>query len=266
MLHNLRTHKILWSVAALLSLVAAVAGVVEPGIYARVASEEIMPGIFSQDWATIVAGLLLLVLALRTGEESAKSQIVILGILGYLFYAYGVYAIERIYTVLYLVYLAIFGLSLYAIAYGVATMRPVVRKGATLGQTMRWLSVGFSLFIALMFSSLWIGALLPLIQSGEKPEYLYSVYILDLAFIMPAFAITALLSARNQGLGLLLTPAMYVLGFGLLLPVGLGELLKPMYGSRPDLGGLSLYLGLSILFLILAVLHLRSLHAVQPGG
>jgi hypothetical protein len=266
MLRSLHTHKILWLVAALLSLVVAVAGVVEPDIYARVANSEIMPGIVSQDWATIVASLLLLVLALRTGDESAKSQIVILGILGYLFYAYGVYAIERIYTVLYLVYLAIFGLSLYAIAYGVASILPGARQGTTLGRTMRWLSVGFSLFIALMFNALWISNLLSLIQSGEKPEYLYSVYILDLTFIMPAFVITALLSARNEGLGLLLTPAMYVLGFGLLLPVGLGELLKPMYGSAPDPGGLSLYLGLSILFLILAVFHLRSLRTGQPAG
>jgi hypothetical protein len=131
---------------------------------------------------------------------------------------------------------------------------------------MRWLSVGFSLFIALMFNALWISSLLSLIRSGQKPEYLYSVYVLDLAFIMPAFVITALLSARNDGLGFLLTPAMYVLGFGLLLPVGLGELLKLIYGSMPDPGGLGLYLGLSILFLILAVLHLRDLSTGQPGG
>ena len=79
-----------------------------------------MPGVFGQDLMTIVASVIILLLIARLKDGDSKKQIVILGILGYLFYAYGIYVIERGYNVLYYLYLAIFGLSFWLMAYGVA--------------------------------------------------------------------------------------------------------------------------------------------------
>jgi predicted Abi (CAAX) family protease len=61
----------------------------------------------------------------------------------------------------------------------------------------------------------------------------------------PAFAILAFMSARNRGLGLILTLALYVLGATLLFPVGLPEFIKPFFVLPTSLGGLALYLGIS---------------------
>ena len=58
---------------------------------------------------------------------------------------------------------------------------------------------------------------------------------------------------------MVLTPALYVLGFTLLFPVGLGEFIKPSYNLPIDPFGVVLYLGIAELFLVLAVMYLRDL-------
>ena len=259
MIDNIFTNRTLWFLNGLLSLVAAVIGVVNFEIYDGVVGAEILPGVVSQDVLTIVAAVLLLFLSLRSSEAAAKRQIVVLGLLGYLFYAYGIYAIEQIYNSLYFLYLALFGLSFYSLIYGAASLRSEIVRQVSLPDLVRKLAVGFSLFIAIFFSLIWILALVPLLQSGERIENLYSIYILDLSFIMPAFAILAVMMARKKGLGLVLTPAMYVLGATLLFPVGLGELFKPAFDMAIEPGGLVLYFGVSALFLLMIVVYLRKL-------
>jgi hypothetical protein len=259
MFRNLRTNKILWLLNALLTLVVATYGVINPNIYSRMVTREVLPGVVSQDWLTVVAALFMLFAAMRTREGELNIQIIALGILGYFFYAYGIYAIERIYNFLYIPYLVIFGLSFYSIAYGAATIRSDILHSVRVSNTVRVSSIVFSLFIAVFFSFLWVAMLVPLIQDAQKPEFFYSVFILDLSFIMPAFAILAWMAARKHGFGLLMTPALYVLGATLLLPVGLGEFIKPTFDQPMDAGGAILYLGISLLFFIAAAVYLRNL-------
>ena len=256
---SVSTNKVLWLLAAAVALIAALVGVFDPNIYGRVIRSDLMPAVFGQDLMTIAASLIILLLIFQTREEDPKKQIVILGLIGYLFYAYGIYVIERVYNMLYYLYLAIFGLSFWSAAYGVTTISPQVLRKARLPGLMRNISAGFSLLIAFVFNVLWIIQLLPLIKTGEKIEFLYSVYVLDLCFIMPAFVIIGVMLARNKGLGLLLTPAMFVLGFTLIFSLAVSETVKPLYDLTIDVGGLVSSVVLSMLFLLLAVLHLRKL-------
>jgi len=257
-LRNLGINRMLWLLAGLLSLGVALVGVLSPSIYDQVVSREILPGTISQDGMTVAAALVLLFLAARVQPHHAKGQIVALGILGYLFYAYGIYVIEQLYTVLYFGYMAILSLALYAIAYGVASIR---REQLTvkLRNGIRLASAAFALLNPLMFYPLWISQIVPLIQTGSKLEFLFSVYILDLCFIMPAFVLVAIQTIKQKALGLLLVPAMFILGFTLLAPLAVGELLKPRYGSPVDTFFLGLFGLLSALFLVLAVIYLRKL-------
>lgn len=259
MVQNISTNKVLWLLTALLSLAAALVGVFNPDIYSKVVNSALMPGVFGQDLMTIVASVIILLLAIRIKKEDSKTQIVILGILGYLFYAYGIYVIERVYNVLYYLYLTIFGLSFWSIAYSVVKIRREAFQIVQIPRLMRYVSAGFSLFVALVFNILWIVQLFPLIQAGEKIEFLYSVYILDLCFIMPAFVIIGILAIKKAGLGLLLIPAMFILGFTLIFSLTVSEIVKPLYDLAIDIAGLGPSLVLSIFFLVLAALHLRKL-------
>lgn len=47
---------------------------------------------------------------------------------------------------------------------------------------------------------------LPLMRDRHRIEYFYSVYILDLCFVMPAFFIAAVLSLRGLPFGILMAP------------------------------------------------------------
>ena len=259
MIGNIRANKVLWILTAVLSLAAALVGVISPGIYDKVISADIMPGVFGQDLMTIVASVIILALAIGIKQDNTKKQIVILGILGYLFYAFGIYVIERVYNVFYYLYLAIFSLSFWSMVYGVASIRRDALEKIELPGKIRGVSAGFSLFVALVFNILWIIQLLPLVQAGDKIEFLYSIYILDLCFIMPALIVLGIMTARNKGLGLLLTPAVFILGFTLIFSLAVSESVKPLYDMTVSAAGLVPSLVLSGLFLPLTFLHFRKL-------
>lgn len=265
MIQNLGENRILWVSVALLSLVAAFIGVANPGLYSQVVSTEMMPGVLSQDLITIVSSIVVLFLTVRIKEEDSIKQIVILGIIIYFFYGYGIYVIERIYNVLYFVYMAIFGLSFYSIIYSVANIRKEMLPKIQLPKTIRFVSVGFLLINPLIFYPLWISKLLPFVQSGQKIEFYYSIYILDCCFIFPLFIIVAMMAAKNEGLGLLLTPALFIKGFTLLFSVALGGILKLLYHQQVDAGEW-MYLGLSMVFLILSVVYFRNLKLNGENG
>jgi len=259
MVGNLKLNKILWGITAVPALLAGVTGLANPGIYTGVVSEEIIPGVISQDLLTIIATVSILLLIWRTGKSNYRLHIILTGLTGYLFYAYGIYTIEQVYNGLYFVYMAVFGMAFYSVIISVASIRSDVLSRVRLSEFIRRLSSGFSLGTAALFSGLWIAMLIPLLREGNRIENLFSVFILDLCFIMPAFVIMAVMLMKKRGMGVLLTPALFVLGFTLLLPVGLAELFKPLYGLSIDPGGMIFYLGISILFLVLAAIHLKNL-------
>jgi high-affinity K+ transport system ATPase subunit B len=51
--------------------------------------------------------------------------------------------------------------------------------------------------IALIFTSLWISALIPLMKEHNRIEFLYSIYLLYLCFVMPAFLITGVMALQK---------------------------------------------------------------------
>lgn len=258
MLTHINLHRSLWAIISVLTLTAAAVGLWRPAIYDGIVSEELIPGAFSQDLLSVAAALGLLYLALTAHGNGVKRQIIALGLLGYLFYAYGIYVIERAYNGLYLVYMAVFTLAFWALVCAGAHVRRDLPKPA-LPKTFRLLSASGAILQPLIFYPLWIGMLLPLMRTGEQIDSLYSIFILDLCFIMPAFLILSVLAFMSHGTGLLLLPAIYVLGFTLIFSLAVGELVKPLFNAMLSPGAFWPALGLSMLFLVLGILHLNKL-------
>lgn len=258
MLTHINFHRILWAITGVLTLAAAAIGLGNPRIYDRIVSEELIPGAYSQDLLSAAAALGLLYLALTSHADRQKHQIVALGLLGYLFYAYGIYVIERAYNGLYLAYMAIFTMAFWSLVYAGAQLRRDLPQPA-LAKTFRLVSASGAILQPLIFYPLWIGMLLPLMRTGEQIDSLYSIFILDLCFVMPAFLILSVLTYRNHGTGLLLLPAAYVLGFTLIFSLAVGELVKPMFNATLIPAAFGPELALSLLFLVLGILHLSKL-------
>jgi len=258
-MESLTANRVLWAITALLALAASPIGVANPAIYDHVVSAEIRPGVLSQDIVIITGSLLVLALVARVRADSATGPLVILGVMGFYFYAYGIYTIERLYNPLYLVYMAVLGLSLYAIVCGVASLSTTALQRVALPRWVRYAAIAFLLLVTVVFNILWIGALLPLMRTGDKIEFFYSVYILDLCFIMPAFAISAVLAARRLGLGLVTVPALCVFGFGLIESLALGDAPRPLWALPFNGTQFALDVALALAFLALAVASLRGL-------
>ncbi len=265
MLTHLFLNRLLWAVAGLLALGAAATGIWRTEIYDRVVAPGLIPGAYSQDLISMGAGLGLLYLAYAARPQRTKHQIVALGLLGYLFYAYGIYVIERTYNGLYLLYMAVFALSFWAMATAGASLDRA-NPSVSLPRAARITSASGAILQPLIFYPLWIGMLLPLMATGEQIDSLYSVFILDLCFIMPGFLILSFLAFRNHRTGLLLLPALQVLGFTLIFSLAVGELVKPLFGAVPDAPALLQALALSALFLVLATVHLAKLRTGGPPG
>ena len=76
MVRNLGENKVLWRLTAVLSLIVALVGVFSPGIYSKVISTELMPAVFGQDWITVVASVIILIIGCSNqgrGFESVLS-------------------------------------------------------------------------------------------------------------------------------------------------------------------------------------------------
>lgn len=264
---NLALNKLLFVITGMLALVVAAAGLMNPKMYDPVVRAQIMPGVFTQDLLVVVAAILMIVLAVQMRPNDYRKAVVIFGILGFFFYAYGIYAIEQVYTALYLLYLAILALSFYALVYGLSSLNRSAIESLELSPAVRYGAAAYAVFIAVMFNFIWIARLIPLLRAGNRIEYTFSVFIIDLVFIMPAFVIAAVMAVRRQALGVVGLPALFVLGAGILSPLALAEVLKPSrYGMPTDPAEFWLYGTLSLVFLTLAILYLMALKPAKPSG
>lgn len=255
MVKNLKANKTLWLLIAGLSLIAASIGVLNQNIYIKVLESDLLPGTVAQDVITIMASLLLLFLSARINETDVKKQIVVMSLLAYLFYGYGIYVIERVYNPLYILYMMIVGLSFWSIVFGLVRINQEVVKQVKAPKMIRYLSAGCLFFTAILFYFLWIAQLLPLMRTGEKIEFFYSIFILDMVFVLPAIILSGVFLLRKNSLGLIFSPILFFKAFTLLFSVGLGGLLKPLYGQTANQGETAFYVILSIVYLAFAVLN-----------
>jgi len=79
--------------------------------------------------------------------------------------------------------------------------------------------------------------LIPLTVHRDQIDSLYSVFILDLAIIMPALLLVSAGEFRRRGWAPVLAPMMFVSGTVLVFSL-LGELVKPVLGTSITASGL----------------------------
>lgn len=257
MIKNLSLNKFLFIFTGIITLIAAVMGVLKPEMYNTVVSARIIPAVFTQDLLVILASLVLIVSAIFLQQNDYQKLVIIYGILGFFLYAYGIYSIEQIYTSLYPLYLTILACSFYVLIFSISSVDKYAIEKLEITPIIRYAAAGYGIFIAVMFNFIWISQLIPLLKSGDRIEYTFSVYIIDLSFIMPAFFISAFLSIRKKALGLIGLPALFILGVGILSPLALAEALKPSrFNMQVNPGDFWLYGILSMIFLLFSAIYL----------
>ncbi len=260
MIKHINVNKTLWILTAYLTIIAALTGILNTKIYDGVIPFNLIPSVIGQDMISLIAGIVLGILAIRLSDKTKKDYIIPFGILGYLFYAYGIYVIEQVYNPWYLAYLAIFGLSFWGLVFGIASIKLESIKNVSLPEGYRKVSMITSLSQPVIFCPLWILALIPLLSGGDRIESLFSIYILDLVFVMPMFGISAWLLYKKHLFGYILTPIILILGFIVMLSLLVSEFMKPQFNMTPGLTNIVLSTILATLFLGVTIAHFKKLN------
>jgi hypothetical protein len=202
-------HNVLWFTApiAILLALAAGSGLLVEGLYRDV--PDLVAQAKGQDLLSLAAVLpAMIVTAWMASRGSLRARLVWLGGLAYLVYTYASFAFAIRYNPLFLVYIALLGCSLYALIGGFATLDLAEVKARFAERTpVRAVSIYLAV-LASLFYLMWLSELIPALLAGEVPQSIIedgtptnAIHVLDMAWILPAFAITAVSLWRRQPLG-----------------------------------------------------------------
>jgi hypothetical protein len=191
---------------AALVLTTSLLGLLAPWPYAAETDDWRLQA-HGQDLGNLLAVGTLLAGLVPAARGSLRGRMVWAGSLLYLGYAFVIYALAIHFGPLFLPYVAVLGLSVYALAFGLRPWRGDVR----VERRPRVFGSVVIASIAVLFGLLWLAAIIPALIAGAVPAELARsglvanpVHVLDLALVLPAMLVTAGLAGRGSGAGLTL--------------------------------------------------------------
>lgn len=224
---------------------AAAAGLFAPELYRDAAS--VLPQAMGQDAVTLFVIVPLLGIATTfMWRGSLGGRLLWLGSLGYMAYAYGTYALWARWNPLFLLYVAVFGLSLYAVALGLVRTDAARVALAVRGRIPTRLIAGFLVATAVLVSALWLAEQVTALVSGVVPPSIVQleagtnvVHVFDLGIVMPAFVIAAVLLLRGRPWGPVLAAMLLVKAatIGLAVLAMIWFMARSGYGADPGYVG-----------------------------
>jgi hypothetical protein len=253
----------LWmsSLIALCLAIAATAGLLNPEMYTPfIRSEALRVGLPVQDFVSLLAAPGIIAAMFYAKRGSARALVIWTGLLLFAGYYYAFYCFGYVYTIYYPLYLAIMGLSVYALAGLLASVNlNAFRECVGGGMPVRFLA--FVMGMTLLFIPLWLMAIYQGIQN-QQVDAAALVFVLDLAFLIPASAFGAVQLWRRRTFGFLIGGILIVkLAIsGVLLTGGSLVQIARGFAVGPDMG---MYIFLLVAGTAGLWLYLRNIHA-QP--
>jgi hypothetical protein len=130
-------------------------------------------------------------------------------------YSYVTYAFAIRFNVMFLTYVALLGCSTYALVGGLATTdQPDIQARFKPHTPIRAVCI-YLMVVVVLFYLLWLGEVVPALLTGAVPQSILedgtptnAVYVVDMAWLLPAFVITAVRLWRRQPLGYTLAGAL----------------------------------------------------------
>lgn len=225
-------------VALPLAAMAALAGLLVPGLYRDTAD-----GI-RQARATDLVTLLVAVPTLAIGLWRARSgsvggRLVVLAALGYLAYSYAIYAFSVVIDPLTPVHIAILGLATWSLVLTIFGLDDATLDLASRFRFPRRTAGGFLIAVAGLFAMLWLSQIAAAITSGRLPVAVSDlglptspVYSLDLAFAVPLITLAGVWLIRRDRRG----PAGAAAALAFLVILGLSVLAIFAFDAAAGIG------------------------------
>jgi hypothetical protein len=210
---------------AFLLAIATTGGVFNSGLYRD--NPYFVAQAVAQDFISLAVVLpTLIVTAFLASRGSPRARLIWLGGLVYLVYTYVVAAFDVRFNSLFLVYVALLGCSLYGLIGGLITADLVGIKSCFTEKTPVKVVSIYLAVLAVLFYFMWLSEVVPASIAGEIPQSIQdngtptnAVHVLDMAWILPAFGITAFNLWGKRALGYTLAGAL--LTYGVLLTLAI---------------------------------------------
>jgi hypothetical protein len=258
-LKTLRPYFFLSALTALLLSLVCGGSFLLKDIYRPFVPAQLIPAAYGQDLLSLLA-VPILILSLATAwRGSLRGLISLAGLLLYIAYAYALFAFESIYDVFFFAYIALLGLSVYAFI-GIVTHIPVDLYRSRIKADFREKQVSIYLFAAaVLIAATWIVILTRTIATKTLATGINTVYVLDLALLLPAFFLSALQLWRRKPIGYLLSGILLVKAVTLGLSIVLGKIATLMQFGELSIGLLGLFGILTLFGLFMLVVYLKNI-------
>ena len=220
-----------------------------------------------QDVANLIAFSVLLVLAILALRGSLRAYLGWAGTLAYSVYTYSIYVFAVHFGPLFPLWVAVFGLSIYALIGGLASIDPArVREAFTNRAPVR-ITSAMLIGIGAGFSLLWLSEIVPAILTETRPQALEDsglatnpVHVLDLAVFLPAAMAAGVLLSKRHAWGYVLAPV--VLVAMVLLAIGIVTLMIVLTVRELD-ATTAVGAGIAVLAMVELATLIRYLQAIH---
>lgn len=215
---NLRLAYVLSVITAVLAAAASAGGLFLGGMYRDNAL--VVDAWKGNDLITLVVVVPLLIGALiLSARGSERARLLWLGAVGYMLYNYIFYLYGAAFNVFFLLYVGLVALALYAFILGIVGLDPArVSGGFARGTPVKWIAC-LMLLIPVIMGGIELQRAIAFIFTGQVPADVVQtghptavVYATDLALLMPAIAIAAILLWKRRPWGYVLAPILMVKG------------------------------------------------------
>lgn len=267
---RLRTALVLSVVLIPLTVLATVGGLFVPSLYRGSPAWIIQAR--AQDIVTLVVAVPLLTVSLAfAARGSVRGYLLWMGTIGYLIYSYVIFAFDVPFNGLFLTYVAILGLSIYSLVFGLIAVDPrgIARSFGARTPT-GWIG-GALLGICILAGLLWLSDDVPAIIGGHPPgdlaEYALltnPVHVLDLGIVLPGGILTGLLVLRRRPWGYILAGYYLVKFLALGLAINAISVISLVAGQPIDVAVSAMFAVISVIAVVLTWLYLKSVQPVVP--
>jgi hypothetical protein len=182
-------------IIVVLAAIASAAGLFIPDLYRDNAL--VVSALRGNDLVTLAVAVPTLIVALIvTGRGSLRALMVWMAMLGYMIYDYIFYLYGAAFNVIFLLYVALVGLSVYALIFGLSSIDAVeISRRFNPRTPVRWIGL-FTLLLALLFGGMEISRALTFVVSGRLPHDVIAtghptavVYAVDLSLLVPGLVL-----------------------------------------------------------------------------
>jgi len=242
---------ILSSLIVVLAAIASAGGLLLDGLYRD--NRFVTSAWKGNDLVTLFVAVPILAAAMiLSARGSTRARLVWLGTLDYMLYNYAFYLFAARFNSFFLIYAALFGLSIFALIYGLATLDTAsIAARAGLRMPVR-LIAGYMLFVAVGLTLVYLGQSFAFAFTGKIPDIVTLsghptsiVFALDLTLLVPFLALGGLWLPRRKPWGFVLAGMLTVKGPLYTTVLTAGSLWAANSGIDGVAGQIPLWVGLT---------------------